>query len=170
MDIDKFSPAKHLLWANRTSGGGYSGQNVYVSTESVAEVIGIVKVSGTIRAAEINSLGTTPYVFSTPDNFVPISFILTAISGETAPEFSSLLSVETVNANRPVFLGTDPGNINLYNFFGFITRPFGGTPTHVGALNIDLLPNNFMLVPEDVTDPTAGDFVWKYNLVGYILS
>ena len=169
MDIDKFSPAKHLLWANRTSGAGYSGQNVYVSTESVAEAIGIVKVSGTISAAEINALGTTPYVFSTPENFVPISFILTAISGTLQPDFSSLLRVETVNANRPFFLGTDPANINFYSFFGLPTIP-AGTPTHTGTINIELLPNNFMLVPVDGDDPTAGDYVWKYNLVGYILS
>ena len=169
MDIDKFSPAKHLLWANRTSGAGYSGQNVYVSTESVAEVIGIVKVSGTISAAEINSLGTTPYVFSTPENFVPISFILTAISGETIPDFSSSLCIRTVSESRTVFIGDNPNNINFYSFFGLQTRP-AGTPTHTGALNIELLPSNFKLVPVDDTDPTAGDFVWKYNLVGYILS
>lgn len=169
MDIDKFSPAKHLLWANRTSGGGYSGQNVYVSTESVAEVVGIVKVSGTISTAEINSLGTTPYVFSTPDNFVPISFILTATSGTTQPVFTSVLDVQTINSNRRVFIGEDPQNINSYNFFGLPTRPIPN-PEYVGALNIDLLPNNFMLVPQDLTDPTAGDYEWKYNLVGYMLA
>ena len=169
MDIDKFSPAKHLLWANRTSGAGYSGQNVYVSTESVAEVIGIVKVSGTISAAEINSLGTTPYVFSTPENFVPISFVVTAISGTTTPIFTSSLSVRTVSDDRVVFIGDDPNNINFYNFFGLPTRPTV-TPTHTGALNIELLPNNFKLGPMDEADPTAGDYVWRYNLVGYILS
>jgi hypothetical protein len=169
MDIDKFSPAKHLLWANRTSGGGYSGQNVYVSTESVAEVVGIVKVSGTISTAEINALGTTPYVFNTPSNFVPISFILTATSGTTQPVFTSVLEIQTVSASRIMFIGTDPANINSYNFFGLPTRP-PVTPTHTGTLNIDLLPNNFMLVPQDLTDPTAGDYEWKYNLVGYMLA
>ena len=169
MDIDKFSPAKHLLWANRTSGGGYSGQNVYVSTESVAEVVGIVKVSGTISTAEINALGTTPYVFNTPSNFVPISFILTATSGLTQPSFTSALDVQSVNASRTLFRGTDPANINSYTFFGFRTYPTL-TPEYTESLNIDLIENNFMLVPEDLTDPTAGDYEWKYNLVGYILA
>jgi len=169
MRIEQFIPANHLLNAVRVSPTFVNQGDVVVTSESLAQAIGLIKVSGTISAAEINSLGTTPYVFSTPENFVPISFVVTAISGTLQPDFSSLLSIETVNANRPFFLGADPANINSYNFFGLPTTPTV-TPTHTGALNIDLLPNNFMLVPQDVADPTAGDFVWKYNLVGYILS
>ena len=108
-------------------------------------------------------------MFSTPENFVPISFILTATSGTTKPTFTSVLEVQTVNANRKVFVGVDPANINSYNIFGLPTRPIG-TPEYVGALNIDLLPNNFMLLPQDLADPTAGDYEWKYNLVGYMLA
>jgi hypothetical protein len=169
MRIEQFIPANHLLNAVRVSPTFVNQGDVVVTSESLAQAIGLIKVSGTISAAEINALGTTPYVFSTPENFVPISFILTAISGTLQPEFPSLLRVETVNANRPVFLGTNPANINFYSFFGLPTIP-AGTPTHTGTVNIELLPNNFMLVPVDGDDPTAGDYVWKYNLVGYILS
>jgi len=169
MKIEPFIPFNTLIKAVKVSPTYVEQGEISVTGESLAQAIGLIKVSGTISTAEINSLGTTPYVFSTPDNFVPISFILTATSGTMQPVFTSVLDVQTINSNRRVFIGEDPQNINSYNFFGLPTRPIP-TPEYVGALNIELLPNNFMLVPEDLTDPTAGDFVWKYNLVGYILS
>jgi hypothetical protein len=169
MKIAPFSPANTLVKARKVN-ATYGGQEeVYLTGQSLAETIGIVKVSGTISTAEINALGTTPYVFNTPSNFVPISFILTATSGLTQPSFTSALDVQTVNASRTLFRGTDPANINSYTFFGFRTYPTL-TPEYTESLNIDLIENNFMLVPEDLTDPTAGDYEWKYNLVGYILA
>jgi hypothetical protein len=128
---------------------------------------GILQISGTISVAEVNALGSIPYVFNTPGNFVPIFFCLTAISGTTQPNFTSNLHIETVSINRPVLIGPDP-NINYYVFFGQPLRPVT-TPTHGVALNIDLLPNNYQLTPIDTTDPTPGDYIYKYNLIGTIL-
>lgn len=169
MKIAPFTPVNTLVKAVKVSPTYVVQEEVNITGQSLAETIGIVKVSGTISTAEINALGTTPYVFSTPENFVPISFILTATSGTTKPVFTSVLEVRTVNANRVVFVNVDPANINSYNIFGLQARPIG-TPEYTGALNIDLLANNYMLMPEDLTDPTAGDYEWKYNLVGYILA
>lgn len=169
MKIEPFIPFNTLIKAVKVSPTYVEQGEISVTGESLAQAIGLIKVSGTISTAEINALGTTPYVFNTPSNFVPISFILTATSGTTQPVFTSVLEVQTVSASRIMFIGTDPANINSYNFFGLPTRP-PVTPTHTGTLNIDLLPNNFMLVPQDLTDPTAGDYEWKYNLVGYMLA
>ena len=130
---------------------------------------GLLQVSVTITASEVNSLGSVPFIFSTPENFVPIFFALTAISGTTQPTFTSNLHIETVNANRPVLIGPDPANINAYSFFGQLLRP-SVSPNHAVTLNIDLLANNYQLTPIDVTDPVAGNFIYKYNLIGTILT
>jgi hypothetical protein len=129
---------------------------------------GLLQVSGTITDSEVNSLGSVPFIFSTPENFVPIFFALTAISGTTQPAFTSNLHIETVNINRTVLIGLDPANINSYTFFGQQLRPIG-TPNHGVSLNIDLLANNFQLKPIDGADPVAGDYIYKYNLIGTIL-
>lgn len=128
----------------------------------------LLQITGTITTAEINALGTTPYIFTTPAGFMPLAFAIKTTNGTTQPGFTSLLLIETVSFNRPVFLGNDPGNVDLYNFFGPIARP-PGMPTFVGALNIDLLINNFQLLPQNLTDPTPGDYTYKYNLIGTIL-
>jgi hypothetical protein len=130
---------------------------------------GTLQISGTISIAEVNALGTTPYIFTTPENFLPISFCLTAISGTTQPDFgTALLHFETISANRLIFIGNDPANINFYNIFGYPARPIPN-PTHVACLNIELISNNFRLTPSNFLDPIAGDYVYKYNLIGTIL-
>jgi len=126
----------------------------------------LLQFTGTITTAEMNALGTTPYIFTTPAGFMPLAFAIIATSGTTQPGFTSLLLIETVSFNRPVFAGPDPGF--LYNFFGQIARP-PGLPTYVGTLNIDLLPNNFQLTPQNLLDPTPVDLTYKYNLIGTIL-
>lgn len=130
---------------------------------------GMLQISGTISVAEVNAIGTTPYVFATPENFLPMAFCLTAISGTTQPDFGgALLHVETISANRLIFVGNDPANINFYNIFGYPARP-PASPTHFGCLNIDLISNNFRLTPSNFLDPIAGDYTYKYNLIGTIL-
>jgi hypothetical protein len=129
---------------------------------------GTLQISGTISSAEVNSLGTTPYIFNTPENFFPYAFCLTAISGTTQPTFTALLHIETVSANRLIFVGNDPANINFYNFFGLPTRP-PASPSHTACLNIELITNNFRLTPADFLDPIAGDYTYKYNMIGTIL-
>lgn len=130
---------------------------------------GTLQISGTISIAEVNALGTTPYIFTTPENFLPISFCLTAISGTSQPDFGgALLHFETISANRIIFIGNDPANINFYNLFGFSARP-PANPTHVAQLNIELTANNYRLTPANFLDPIAGDYVYKYNLIGTIL-
>jgi len=129
---------------------------------------GLIQISGTISVAEVNALGTTPFVFSTPENFAPLFFALVPISGTLQPSFTSNLHIETVNINRTILIGTDPANVNAYTFFGQPIRPLPN-PTHANALNIDLLPNNFQLTPIDTADPTPGDYIYKYNLLGTIL-
>jgi len=129
---------------------------------------GLIQIAGTISVAEVNALGTTPFVFSTPENFLPTSFSITAISGTTQPTFTALLHFETISSNRIIFVGNDPANVGFYNLYGFSTRP-PATPTHVAQLNIELTANNFRLTPADFTDPTPGDYIYKYNLLGTIL-
>lgn len=128
----------------------------------------LLQFTGIITTAEINALGTTPYIFTTPAGFMPLTFAIKPTSGTTQPNFTALLVIETVSANRPIFLGTDPANVDFYNFFGLVARP-PGMPTHVAALNIELLANNYQLLPQNFTDPTPGDYTYKYNLIGTIL-
>jgi hypothetical protein len=130
---------------------------------------GLIQYSGIITAAEMNTLGTAPYNFTTPENFAPLGFLLTAISGTTQPIFSSILSFETLSNNRPLFYGVESLSINITNYFGLRTTPLI-TPTHTQALNIELnIINNFILIPVDGNDPTPGDYNYKYNLIGTIL-
>lgn len=125
---------------------------------------GMLQISGTISAAEVNALGSTPFVFSTPENFMPLAFAITYISGTTAPLFTSVLEINTVTNNRVVFLGNDPQNMNFYYFYSY---PNGGVISQ--AVNIEPLANNYQLTPQDGLDPTPGDFIYKYNLIGTIL-
>jgi len=130
---------------------------------------GFIQYSGIITTSEINNLGTTPYNFTTPENFAPLGFLLTPISGVTAPIFTSQLIFETLSNIRPLFFGADPQNINFTTYFGLRTFPLV-LPTYTAALNIELnIINNFVLVPEDGNDPTPGDFTYKYNLFGTII-
>jgi hypothetical protein len=130
---------------------------------------GFIQYSGIITTSEINNLGTTPYNFTTPENFAPLGFLLTPISGTTTPIFSSLLSFQTLSNNRTLFTAQDPGNVNFTNFFGFKTLPLIN-PTYTTALNIELnIINNFILIPSDGNDPTPGDYTYRFNLMGTIL-
>lgn len=125
---------------------------------------GMLQISGTISAAEVNALGSTPFVFSTPENFMPLAFAITFISGTTPPIFTSVLEISTVTNNRVVFTGGEPQNMNFYFFYGY---PSGGGVTQ--AVNIEIFANNYKLTPLDNLDPTPGDYVYKYNLIGTIL-
>jgi len=128
-----------------------------------------INITGIISVSEINNLGTTPYVFNTPANFNPIGFCITAISGTTQPTFSSKLLIQNISTSRNLYLGTDPANIDFYNFFGYITNVLF-SPQFGEALNIETsIPNNFQLLPEDSTDPSPiGDYTYKFNFYGLI--
>ena len=128
----------------------------------------LLQISGIITASEVNALGTVPFVFQTPENFMPLGFAITVLSGITIPIFTDILYVETVSNNRIVFAGTDPGSINFYNFFGYRTFPII-TPEYTQAQNIEIFTNNYQLRPADLLDPTPGDYIYKYNLIGTIL-
>ena len=85
MDIDKFSPAKHLLWANRTSGAGYSGQNVYVTGESLAEGLSLgTAIRTTFTGLQVQTIGTSPLELNIPSNFVPVQTTV-VLSNTTTP-------------------------------------------------------------------------------------
>ena len=129
---------------------------------------GLLQVSGIITATEVNSLGSVPFVFSTPEHFMPLGFAITVLSGITQPIFSDLLNVQTVTNNRIIFVGTDPQAISIYNFYGYRTFPIIA-PEYTEALNIEIFTNNYQLTPADGLDPTAGDYIYKYNLIGTIL-
>ena len=130
---------------------------------------GILQFTGIITAAQINALGSSPFIFTTPANFGPLAFCIKPISGTIQPFFTDNLNVQTVDLQRTIFVGADPAAIDLYNFYGYITRPLG-LPTHCAALNINCsLENNFMLIPADGQDPTPGDYEYKFNLIGQIL-
>jgi hypothetical protein len=130
---------------------------------------GFIQYSGIITTSEINNLGTTPYNFTTPENFAPLGFLLTVISGTTQPIFTALLSFITVSNNRTLFLGINPAIVDFTNFYGFPLLPIPN-PTYATALNIELYkPNNFVLTPSDNADPTPGDYTYKYNLFGTII-
>lgn len=124
----------------------------------------LLQIAGTITPAEINALGTTPYIFTTPQNFMPLAFAITYISGTTTPIFSSVLEIRTITNNRVIFIGTDPQNMNFYMFYGY---PNGALASQ--AINIEILANNYQLTPLNGLDPTPGNFTYKYNLIGTIL-
>ena len=128
----------------------------------------LLQISGIITASEVNALGSVPFVFQTPENFMPLGFAITVLSGITTPIFTDDLFVETVSNNRIVFVGTDPQGIGFYNFYGFRTFPLIA-PTYTEALNIEIFTNNYQLRPADLLDPTPGDYIYKYNLIGTIL-
>jgi hypothetical protein len=129
---------------------------------------GFIQYSGIITAAEMNTLGTAPYNFITPQNFLPICFGIAPISGTTAQVFSSIITLTTL-ANRIFFQGNLPTGIDLYSFWGYRLLP-AISPTYAEAFNIDFLgSNNFQLIPNNFTDPTPGDYDYKYNLIGTIL-
>jgi hypothetical protein len=130
---------------------------------------GLLQVSGTITASEVNSLGSVPFVFSTPENFMPLGFAITVLSGITQPIFSDVLNLQTVSGLKIIFVGTDPGSIGLYNFYGFRTYPIIA-PEFTEALNIEIFTNNYQLTAANGLDPTAGDYIYKYNLIGTILN
>jgi len=99
---------------------------------------------------------------------MPLGFAITVLSGITQPIFSDILTVETVTNNRIIFEGTDPQSISFYNFYGFRTFPIIA-PEYTEALNIEIFTNNYQLTPANGLDPTAGDYIYKYNLIGTIL-
>jgi hypothetical protein len=130
---------------------------------------GFIQYSGIITAAEINTLGTAPYIFITPQNFLPICFGIAPISGTTPQVFSSILTFATLS-NRIFFQGNLTTGIDLYSFWGYRLLP-PISPTYAEAFNIDFFSgaNNFQLVPSNGSDPTPGDYDYKYNLIGTIL-
>jgi len=129
---------------------------------------GIVNVSGPITAAEMNDLANNPFTFTTPQNFCPIGFNIKPTAGTSQPVFTSPLLIWTVSINRPLFYGSDPANVDFYTVFGLRNTTLPGF-NFTEALNIDFGENNFQLIPEDGTNPTAGDYEYFYNLYGYVL-
>ena len=126
----------------------------------------LLNISGIITAAEVNNLGSTPYAFTTPANFAPIGFNITAISGLTQPTFTSDLIV-CDSTFRVIFSGYDPAAIFLYNFYGYNVATLGIISQ---ALNIDIVTeNNFLITPSDSVDPTPGDYIYKFNFYGLIV-
>jgi hypothetical protein len=130
---------------------------------------GLIQITGTITAAEFNALGTTPYIFSTPSLFLPVSFAITPTSGTTQPSFTSNLEINTISSNRVMLQGINPANVDFYSIFGLPILPIV-SPEFAAAQNIELLANNFQLTPIDNTDPTAGDYNYKYSLIGLQLN
>ena len=128
----------------------------------------LLQISGIITASEVNALGTVPFVFQTPDNFMPLGFAITVLSGITTPIFTDDLLLNTVTNFRTVFRGDDPQNIGFYNFYGFVSFPLL-IPEYTQALNIEIYTNNYQLTPANSLDPTPGDYIYKYNLIGTIL-
>jgi hypothetical protein len=130
---------------------------------------GFIQFTGIITAAEMNTLGTAPYNFITPENFVPICFGIAPKSGTTPQVFTSILTFATLS-NRIFFQGTLTTGIDLYSFWGYRLLPVI-SPTYAEAFNIDFFSgaNNFQLVPSNGSDPTPGDYDYKYNLIGFVL-
>lgn len=131
----------------------------------------LLQISGIITDAEVNALGSAPFIFQTPANFMPLGFYLTAYSGNTQPTFTENLCLQTVSDTRILFSGLDPANVDYYSVFGLrLEPPPPGSPTQVGSYNILInLENNLQLTSLIGNDPTPGDYTYKYNLVGLIL-
>jgi len=127
----------------------------------------LIQYTDIITAAEMNTLGTTPYNFITPQNFIPLCFGITPISGNTPQVFTSILQIQTL-INRIFFQGDLPTGLNFYSFWGYRLVP-SVSPTFSMAFNIDTVPNNFLLTPVNGIDPTPGDYDYKYNLIGCFL-
>lgn len=119
MDIDKFSPAKHLLWANRTSGNGYRGQDVYVAMESLKEAMSvpnIIKYRIEIPSADAEVLASTPYLLEGLSGSFAIISGLAYLSIDASDSLTGIGSISITDGANIYFKSSsvpnlDPGNI-----------------------------------------------------------
>lgn len=119
MDIDKFSPAKHLLWANRTSGSGYRGQDVYVAMDSLKEAMSvpnIIKYRIEIPSADAEVLSSTPYLLEGLSGSFAIISGLAYLSSDASDSLTAIGSI-SINDGANIYfkssavVNLDPGNI-----------------------------------------------------------
>jgi len=124
------------------------------------------KISGLISFSEVNTIGSIPYVFNTPENFIPIGFNLASVNGSTIQSWADDIIVSTILNSRVLFQYEPPTSIDFYNFYGYLTTlPQGNN----GARNIELgIANNFCLTTSGASDPSPGDCDFKYNFYGFI--
>ena len=74
---------------------------------------GFIQYTGIITAAEMNTLGTAPYNFITPQNFLPICFGIAPKSGTTPQVFSSIITLTTLS-NRIFFQGDFDQDLSVH--------------------------------------------------------
>ena len=151
MDIDKFSPAKHLLWANRTSGGGYSGQNVYVAMDSLKEAMSvpsIVKYRVDIPSADAEALATTPYLLEGLAGSFAIISGVAYLSIDASDSLTGIGAISITDGSNIYFKSSsvtnlDPGNI------AFISSTTANT-------NIPRKANEFYVITNTDSSTTPG--------------
>jgi len=131
---------------------------------------GLVQYTGIITDVQLNNLGSLPYTFDLPGNFVPFNFIYTVISGITQPVFLSDLVIYCISTSRNMFIVKNVTGINFYYLSSYNVNT-SGTPPATGSYSydIELLPNNFQLIPLNGLDPTPGDYFWKYTFTGFFI-
>ena len=119
MDIEKFSPAKHLLWANRTSGGGYRGQDVYVAMDSLKEAMSvpnIIKYRIEIPSADAEILASTPYLLEGLSGSFAIISGVAYLSIDASDSLTGIGAISITDGADIYFKSSsvpnlDPGNI-----------------------------------------------------------
>jgi hypothetical protein len=159
MDIDKFSPAKHLLWANKTSGSGYSGQNVYVTGESLAEGLSLgTALRTTFTGLQVQTMGTSPLALNTPNGFIPVQVSIVISNATTRFNFDTNDSV-FITGGQVIF----DGGTTLQNLTDNI--PHLIRQESVGRSYTDPLT----MTTKDGGDATEGDSTVDVYVFGYYL-
>ena len=122
-------------------------------------------ISGIISFSEVNNIGTTPFVFNTNANFIPVGFNLASVNGSTIQNWADDIIVSTILNPRVLFQFEPPSVIDFYNFYGYLTAL---PNANNGARNIELgIANNFCLTTTSGSDPSPGDCDFKYNFYGF---
>ena len=151
MDIDKFSPEKHLLWANRTSGGGYSGQNVYVAMDSLKEAMSvpsIVKYRIDIPSADAEALTTTPYLLEGLAGSFAIISGVAYLSIDASDSLTGIGAISITDGSNIYFKSSSVASLNPGNI-AFISSTAANT-------NIPRKANEFYVITNTDSSTTPG--------------
>jgi len=151
MDIDKFSPAKHLLWANRTSGAGYRGQDVYTTMESLKEAMNvpnIIKYRIEIPSADAATLTTTPYLLEGLSGSFAIISGVAYLSIDASDSLTGIGSISINDGANIYFKSSSVPNLDTGNI-AFISSAAANT-------NIPYKANDFYVTTSTDSSTTPG--------------
>jgi hypothetical protein len=151
MEIEQFSPVKHLIQVTKTN-GFYQGQNALVTGDSLLQGLGLE--SGTFTPVISNEVDCTVTVlrgiYSRVDNVVTMSIYL-SIGLDTAGD------IGTFNVDLPV-ASTFANGRDLFGVASIMTNPVTNLGQYV--INADTANNKcYIEVSSDGVSTAVTDFV-----------